>query len=171
MYSEAVKILWASSDSPSEMLSALYHTDRAFFSARAPQIHSWLVASCWDIAHLIPQPELRRGLEVATSYLKGEASAEEVNIGDWYAESVAFGLDYAETDDELREVANLIASIEILHGMEFSEAKDLLTCAAYFVDCALIYPFMRKGPYQPKVFQSPFLSADRLRAYIAIDDL
>ena len=161
--------LWNTSDNVFEMLSVLHQLDGNGFQALVPQIHSYLLACCWKIQHLLPQPDIRKGLEVAARFIDGKASLQELRDIDWYMEAAAFALDYAKTTEEIAELKSMIGSIHELDGLSYKDARKLLLDAAYFADSSVIYPAIRPRPFNSRLFKSKFMCAELLREHVILD--
>jgi len=157
---------WAKSTNAPAMLEALRSQTPDYFNTLTTPLHRYFVACCWKIEHLILQKHLRNGLIGTEKWSNGLISDKELYKLDWHAEAVCFGLDYAETTEEINEVRILIESIDQLKAMSFEDARDLLREAAYFAEGALIYPTMKRRPYFKRMFISQFLCPDLLRTHV-----
>lgn len=102
----------------------------------------------------------------AEKWLAGDLPKDELLRLERYAEGEAFMLDYAKTDEELAELAEMVRGIPQLDGMEFEEARELMKDAAYFTDGAIIYSMFRRLPWVRYLLTSSFLCPDLLREYI-----
>jgi len=163
------EIEWTCSTSAPDMLARLHQTQPEFFASQVRNLHRFLIACCWKHQDLIPQEGLRNGLAGAEKWLDGTIGNQELDRLDWQAEAVAFGLDYAETPDELSEIKVLVDSIEQLRGLSFDEARSLLLDAAYFAQGSIIYPRVRPLPWHEALFTSRFLCPDLLRRHVRPD--
>lgn len=157
---------WIKSGSAQDMLQSLRETNPDFLATQVSQLHKFLIACCWKHQHLIPQKGLQDGLRAAESWMAGKIDDEELHRADWYAEAEAFGIDYAETPDELAELESLIAGIDELRALPLADARERLRAAAYFAEGAMIYPKLWNLPWSPELFTSPFLCPALLREYV-----
>lgn len=159
---------WATSTSAPKMLSELHDQHPDYFNTLTPILHRYFLACSWKVKHLIPQKSLRDGLRGAEKWIKGQITDQELNRLDWHAEAVCFAFDFAETNEDISQIKDLIDSIDELKGTSFSDAKDLLREAAYFADFAMIYPGLSSAPYDNKLCTSQFLCPDLLRDYLQL---
>jgi hypothetical protein len=157
---------WAISRNAPEMLRREDAEHPNFLATQITQLHKFLIACCWKHEHLIPQQSLRNGLVGAEKWLAGDLPKDELLRLERYAEGEAFMLDYAKTDEELAELAEMVRGIPQLDGMEFEEARELMKDAAYFTDGAIIYSMFRRLPWVRYLLTSSFLCPDLLREYI-----
>ena len=157
---------WATSGSAQDMLQSLRETHPEFLATQVSQLHKFLIACSWKHQHLIPQKGLRDGLRAADSWVAGKIGDEKLYRVNWYAEAEAFGIDYAETPDELAELESLIAGIDELRALPFADARERLLAAAYFAEGAMVYPKLRRLPWSHRLFTSPFLCPALLREYV-----
>lgn len=160
---------WAVSENAHYMLKILHHEQPGFLASQVPQIHRFLIACCWKHKHLIPQRNLRKGLQGAEKWLAGEISDDELYKLNWFAEGEAFVIDYAKTDEDIRELMTLFASIPELDGLPYPDAWQLMRKAAYFAEMSMIYSMFRRLPWIESLFSSQFLCPDLLREYIKPD--
>jgi len=158
---------WNTSKSAPDMLMALNVQNADYFKTLVPTLHRYFLACCWEIKHLIPQKHLRNGIRGAEAWIEGKIDDDELSKLDWYAEAECFMIDYAETQEELKEIESLIDGIEELQDMQFEEAKGILEEAAYFAQGSMIYPKINHAPYVKSLCASQFLCPDLLRDFVS----
>lgn len=159
---------WAASNSAPTMLAALYHQDAEQFEDLKPQLHRYFLACARKIEHLTPQKALREGVRGAEKWCEGLISDEELYRLDWEAEAEAFAIDYAKTAEELGKLKAMIHEIVELEGVDFSEARNVVKAAAYFVDGSMMYSLMNKS-FIKSTCTSQFLCANLLREHVQPD--
>lgn len=95
---------WATSTSAPVMLEALRTQEPVFFQTLTSTLHRYFIACSWKISYLIPQKGLRNGLRGTEQWADGILTDNELYDLDWHAEADCFALDYAETEEDLREI-------------------------------------------------------------------
>lgn len=148
------------------MLSTLYREQPGFFGTQIRQLHKFLIDCCWKYQHLIPQDGLRNGLRGAEKWIGGGISTSELDSLNYHAEAEAFGIDYAESLDEITELKSMIESINEVRELPFEKARKLLLDAAYFAEGSMIYPRFNSLPWIERLFASDFLCPDLLRKHL-----
>jgi len=157
---------WATSTNAPAMLEALYLQDPAHFTTLIPELHRFFLACCWKIQHLLPQQNLRNGLNGAKKWIDGEISEEDFRELDWHAEAECFALDNTSSPEGFSEIRKIVKGIKELQQLSFAAAHQKLLDAAYFANCAMCYSELNTAPYDHKLCTSEFLCADLLREYI-----
>ncbi len=158
---------WVTSTCAPTMLKKLYLKDPEYFATLAPILHRYFLACCWKIKHLIPQEGLRNGVLGTEHWLDGLVTDKHLWDLNWHAEAEAFGVEYAETPEEIAELRTLIDSIEELRAMPFEKARAVLLDAAYFAQGAMVYQSMKPFPFVKRLCASEFLCPNLLRQFLS----
>ncbi len=157
---------WEFSNSAQNMLATLHKIQHRYLRTQARQLHKFLIACCWKHQHLIPQDDLREGLRGAEKWLAGEIDDTELYRLNYNAEAEAFGIDYAESPDDLLKLKTLIEGIEEIREIPFDKARALLKKAAYFAEATMIYPQFNSFPWVHRLLTSEFLCPILLREFL-----
>lgn len=157
---------WATSKSAPIMLAGLYLQDPVHFKTLVPELHRYFLACCWKMNHLIPQKGLRDGLRGAEQWINGEITDEKFWRLERTAEAQAFAFENVESPEEIDELKELIATVEMLKDIEYDIAHEILKEAAYFTDSAMVYPTLNTAPYDESLCTSRFLCSELLRKHI-----
>jgi hypothetical protein len=105
------------------------------------------LACCHRIWSLIPQPEIRRGIEVAEQLLEGDASKEELDAVAWKAEGALYGgvEYYADRPDAIIPVP-IATWMDNIRAMS-AEKLSSLGCAAEASSPASLLTLLKDAGY------------------------
>ncbi|MBL4788430.1 MAG: hypothetical protein JKY60_05075 [Kordiimonadaceae bacterium] len=126
---------WNASDDALDMLVSLKEALSAeAYASIQPTLHSYMLACCEKISHLLPQTEIQLGLDAARRYLMGDLDKNVLRWLDWYVEAECFMLDYSSDSDDARE---LVSRVKELASIPHDQAVSRLKRAAYFASSAI----------------------------------
>ena len=157
---------WARSHDALAMLHSIYTGYPEQIADLRPSLHRYFLACSWKIQHLLPQRHLRRGLEGAALWAEGVATDRQLSELDWYAEAECFMIDYAETDEQLGEIRELIAGIDALKSVPFDEARELLKNAAYFANHSMVFLGFTSNRLPRSLARPEFQCPELLRKHV-----
>jgi hypothetical protein len=161
---------WQTSNESGEMIRTLkqLYADDLLLLDRILQ--KYYLACCRAIWKLLPDEKSRQGIVVAERYLDRNASDDELDEADWYAEGAALAIEF-KTHPQLQTWLTQVQTIpdEELRAMIHSptalagiSSHELLKRAAYFASFAVGSP-RSHGLGVPASSQFLFLSPQLLR--------
>ncbi len=168
------ELWWYETTDAYRMLEALWRQPHRDVRILKYNLHRYYLACCRAIWELIPDEDIRWGIEIGEQYLVGEIDAKELNRINYYVEGAAFNIDYNCDPEAIEQWVDQLRSMPkqhlrvLLHSHETNwdiEPRELLKRAAYFADFAMMYSELLTGGVPPESY-APFLSAKLLRQFV-----